>query len=67
MNITLLIAILPLVIIEIILKTVSFLDWRKREVFRGLTKWGWLIVFLLVNLLGPVIYLVYGRSENGNH
>ena len=67
MDKTLLIAIVPLVIIELTLKIVSFLDWRKRENFRGLNKWGWLVVFLLVNLLGPVAYLVYGRSENGNH
>ncbi|MCK5154839.1 MAG: PLDc N-terminal domain-containing protein [Spirochaetales bacterium] len=67
MNTVLLIALVPLVSIELILKLVCFLDWRKREVFRGLDRWVWLIVFLLVNLIGPIVYLAYGRSEHGNN
>ncbi|MCK9547167.1 MAG: PLD nuclease N-terminal domain-containing protein [Sphaerochaeta sp.] len=56
----------PLVVMELILKAVCLGDWMKRESLNGLSRTAWLLIFLFVNLLGPVAYLVYGRKYDGN-
>jgi len=39
------------------------LDLSKRETVKYLPKWGWVLVIVLGELLGPVIYLLIGRGE----
>ena len=56
----------PLVVMELILKAVCLRDWMKREALNGLSRTAWLLIFLFVNLLGPVAYLVYGRKYHVN-
>ena len=56
--------IIPVVIIQLILTVIALLDWIKRERTRG-NKWVWLAVILFVNLLGPIIYFLFGRMEDG--
>jgi len=67
MDSTMILLLLPLVALEIILKILCLRDWLKRESFNGLNRTGWLIVFLLINLIGPVAYLVYGRKDNDRY
>lgn len=56
--------VLPLLVLELVLKIICFRDWLHRRRFNGLPKLVWLFVFLLVTLFGPVVYLVYGRKFN---
>lgn len=56
----------PLVVLELILKLVCLRDLMHRDRFNGLSKTAWLLIFLLVNLFGPIAYLVYGRKHHGN-
>lgn len=56
----------PLVVLELILKLVCLRDWMHRDRFNGLSKTAWLMIFLFVNLFGPIAYLVYGRKHHGN-
>jgi hypothetical protein len=56
----------PLVVMELILKAVCLWDWMKRESLNGLSRTAWLLIFLFVNLLGPVAYLVYGKKYHDN-
>jgi hypothetical protein len=37
-------------------------DLVKREKTRG-PKWLWALIILFVNLLGPIIYFVFGRQD----
>ena len=60
----LLAAILPLVVLELGLKLYCFFDWRTRTEFGVFTKNVWILIILLVNTLGPVIYLLIGRSSH---
>ncbi|MDD3823452.1 MAG: PLD nuclease N-terminal domain-containing protein [Sphaerochaetaceae bacterium] len=66
MNGEMILLLAPLVVMELILKTVCLRDWMKREALNGLSRTAWLLIFLFVNLLGPVAYLVYGRKYHGN-
>ena len=61
-----LMALIPLVIIQFILIIVCVIDWSKREKFRCLSKWFWLIIILFVNILGPILYLTIGRDNDNN-
>lgn len=66
MNGEMILLLAPLVVMELILKAVCLKDWMKRESPNGLSRTAWLLIFLFVNLLGPVAYLVYGRKYHGN-
>jgi hypothetical protein len=41
---------------------VALVDLVRRERTRG-PKWVWAVVIVLVNLIGPVVYLFFGREE----
>ena len=60
------ILVLPLLVLELVLKIICLRDWLHRDRFNGLPKIVWLFIFLLVTLFGPVVYLVYGRKTNGH-
>jgi len=60
----LLLALLPLVIIELALKIYSIVDLYKAERrVRGGNKLIWLLAILLVSTLGWLVYLIVGREE----
>jgi hypothetical protein len=54
----------PLLIIEIILLVVALVDLIRREQVKYFPKWLWAIIILLLNLIGPVVYLIIGREES---
>lgn len=55
---------LPLFLIEVGLMVIALVDVarRERERVRG-NKVVWILVIVLVNLIGPIIYLLFGRQE----
>lgn len=56
-------AVLPLLVINLGLVAICLVDWLRRTSYRVLNKWTWLAVFVLVQIIGPVLYLVLGRSD----
>ncbi len=63
MNGTLVLLVLPLLVLDLILKGISIADWWKRDEYQGLGRTGWLVCILLITLFGSLSYLVYGRKE----
>lgn len=53
---------IPLAIIELGLMVVALWDLIKREETRG-PKWMWVLVIVLLNFIGPIVYLVVGRQD----
>ncbi len=53
----------PLLIIELILLSIALIDLIRREQVRYIPKWAWAIVIILLNLIGPILYLIIGREE----
>jgi len=53
---------IPVVIIQFILMIAGIIDLVRREKTRG-PKWVWLIVIVVVNMIGPIIYFIFGRKE----
>lgn len=62
----LILALLPIILINISLVIWCFVDWWKREKFRYFPKMVWLIIFLFIQLIGPVSYLLFGRDHDSN-
>lgn len=62
--VALLVAIGVIWVIEVALAVYALVNLYKLPVERVVTgkKWVWVLVILLVNLIGPIIYLVAGRK-----
>ncbi|MCT4783037.1 MULTISPECIES: PLD nuclease N-terminal domain-containing protein [Exiguobacterium] len=58
----LLLILLPLLILQVILLTFALIDLFKRNETNG-PKWVWLLVILFINILGPIIYFLWGRTK----
>ena len=54
--------IIPLVLLQLVLMVVALVDLVRREKTRG-PKWLCVILIVLGELLGPILYLLIGREE----
>jgi hypothetical protein len=54
---------IPLFLIQLGLMIVALVDLFKREKTRG-PKWMWIVIVIIVNMIGPILYFVVGREEN---
>ncbi|MBX9972635.1 PLD nuclease N-terminal domain-containing protein [Cytobacillus firmus] len=52
----------PIIIIQLILIAVAIIDLVKIEKANG-PKWVWALIILFINLLGPIIYFIFGRRS----
>jgi hypothetical protein len=53
---------IPVVLIELVLMVTALVDLIRRSQTRG-PKWVWVLVIVLINFIGPIIYFVAGRQE----
>jgi hypothetical protein len=53
---------IPVVILELALMAAALIDLFKREKTKG-PKWMWILIIVLVNLFGPIVYFLIGREE----
>ena len=54
---------IPLLILQLVLLIVALVDLIKRQKVRGDNKVIWALLIVLVNIIGPVVYLIFGREE----
>jgi hypothetical protein len=54
---------IPLFLLEIGLLVFALVDVIKRKQVRGGNKIVWILVIVLINIIGPIIYLAIGRKE----
>lgn len=52
----------PLVILQLILMIVALVTCIKDEETNG-PKWVWMLVIIIVNLFGPILYFLFGRKK----
>jgi len=53
---------IPVILLQLALMAFALLDLARREKTRG-PKWLWVIIIVLGELLGPIVYLLIGREE----
>ena len=54
---------IPLFIIELALMIIALIDLFKRENMSNNTRLVWALVIVIVNIIGPIIYLLFGRKD----
>jgi hypothetical protein len=54
--------IIPIALLELGLMIAALVDVIRREKTKG-PKWVWIIVVVVFNLLGPIVYFIFGRDE----
>lgn len=54
---------IPIVLIELGLLVYALVDLIRRERTKG-PKWMWGIIIVVVNIFGPIIYLLLGREDS---
>lgn len=53
---------IPVILLQLALMAVALVDLARRERTNG-PKWVWVLVIVFGELLGPVVYLLFGRKE----
>jgi len=53
---------IPIALLELVLMVAALIDLVKREHTRG-PKWMWILIVVLVNIIGPIVYFLVGRQE----
>lgn len=53
---------IPIAIIQLGLMIWALIDLARRERTKG-PKWVWVLVIVLINLIGPIVYFVVGRED----
>jgi len=54
--------IIPLVLLQLTLMIVALVDLARREKTRG-PKWVWILVIVFGELIGPIVYFIFGRQD----
>ena len=52
----------PIIVIQLILMVVALIDLVRVSYTNG-PKWVWALVIVLVNLVGPIVYFIFGRKN----
>lgn len=53
----------PILLIESILLIVAFIDLARNDSPNG-PKWLWVLIILLMNIIGPILYFIIGRRQD---
>lgn len=66
---TLILALLPLILILLGLEIFALVDLARRDPkqVQGGKKWVWVLIILFISSIGPIIYLVAGRTDGENN
>ena len=54
---------IPLAVIELALMVIALIDLFKRENMKSSTRLIWVFVIILINTIGPIVYLIAGRKD----
>jgi hypothetical protein len=53
----------PIIVIQLILMVIALIDCVKMEKING-PKIMWIFIIILVNILGPIAYFIFGRRAD---
>ena len=54
---------IPVIIIEYGLLIFALVQLFKNEV-KYMPKWGWALIIILINIIGPAVFLIMGRKKD---
>lgn len=53
---------IPAMVVQLALMAIALVDLTRRERTRG-PKWVWALVIVVIDFLGPITYLIFGREK----
>ena len=53
---------MPVLILQLILMATALVSCLKQKETNG-PKWLWIIVIIFLNIIGPILYFIFGRKE----
>jgi len=53
----------PLLVLQLGVQIYAILDVMKKKKTRNLSMPIWIVIIVLTEIVGPIVYFVYGRSE----
>ncbi|GEL78152.1 PLDc N-terminal domain-containing protein [Tenuibacillus multivorans] len=59
-NQDLILLLLPVLILQLILLVIAIIDLIRIEKANG-PKWVWALVIIFINIIGPIVYFIFGR------
>lgn len=62
-NTTIILLVIPIVLLQLGLVVAALIDLVKRDTVRFGSKALWALIILLFGLIGPVVYLLWGRES----
>jgi hypothetical protein len=54
---------IPVLVVEIALLFIAIIDLDRRNNVTGNNKLVWVLVIVLIGVIGPIIYFVFGRKK----
>lgn len=54
---------IPILIVQLILLVIALVDVIRTEKTNG-PKWVWVLIIVLINIIGPIMYFVFGRRDD---
>ena len=54
---------IPVIIVELALMIVALVDLFRRQYYKSEGKLVWAIVIVIFGVIGPIVYLIFGRKE----
>ena len=54
---------IPLIIVELALLVFALVDLMKRSHMSQNTRIVWILVIIFINIIGPIVYFIFGRKE----
>lgn len=55
---------IPIAAIEFGLLIAGLVSVLRRKKVSLLPKWGWVLIIVLVNIVGPILYFILGRKDS---
>lgn len=53
----------PLLALQLAMAIAAILDIRKRKVVKHLPRAAWIVIIIIGEMLGPILYFALGRGE----
>ena len=53
----------PLFVVQVVLAIVALIDIARIHATNG-PKWVWVLVVLVINTIGPIVYFIFGRKTS---
>ncbi|MDD5604485.1 MAG: PLDc N-terminal domain-containing protein [Dehalococcoidales bacterium] len=54
---------IPLALVQLTLMVIAIIDLVRREHVTSNNKIIWVFIIIFINLIGPIIYLLFGRKD----